>query len=155
MLMRIPWVVLVLGGLMRLGCPWMRLRRRFVLRLSPWVMGRLGCPWMRLRRRFVLRLSPWVVGRLGLPRAGCLRLRLLGPRVVLRLVLLSPWGGRLRLRLLSPWGGRLRLRLLSPWVVGRGVLLLLSPWVGLGLILLMLPRVLSFNRGGGAGENCK
>ena len=132
MLMRIPWVVLVLGGLMR-----------------------LGCPWMRLRRRFVLRLSPWVVGRLGLPRAGCLRLRLLGPRVVLRLVLLSPWGGRLRLRLLSPWGGRLRLRLLSPWVVGRGVLLLLSPWVGLGLILLMLPRVLSFNRGGGAGENCK
>ena len=146
MLMRIPWVVLVLGGLMR-----------------------LGCPWMRLRRRFVLRLSPWVLGRLGLPRAGCLRLRLLGPRVVLRLVLLGPWGRRLRLRLLSPWVvgrlGRLgrpwmRLRRrfvlrLSPWVAGRGVLLLLSPWVGLGLILLMLPRVLSFNRAGGAGENCK
>ena len=121
MLMRIPWVVLVLGGLMRLG--------------RPWIVG-----------RFVLRLSPWVVCRLGLPRAGCLRLRLLGPWVVGRLGRLGrPW---MRLR------RRFVLRL-SPWVAGRGVLLLLSPWVGLALILLMLPRVLSFNRAGGAGENCK
>ena len=240
MLMRIPWVVLVLGGLMRLGCPWIRLRGRFVLRLSPWVVGRLG----RLGR-------PWVMGRLlGRPWAGCLRLRLLSPWVGYRLVLLGPWGGRLRLRLLSPrvvgrlgrlgrpwvvgrfvlvrrmlvcmgvrllsprvglwlaaiWGLRLGvwdmrlLRdavwglwfaiwsrwLLAPWIslVGRLVLRLcprvclllrlspdaglmlrlcirvrlllrLSPWVVLGLLLLMLPRVVSFDRGGGAGENCK
>ena len=111
LLMRIPWVVLVLGGLMRLGCPWVVLRGRFVLRLSPWVVGRL------LGR-------PWVVGRLlGRPWAGCLRLRLLSPWVGLRLVLLGPWGGRLRLRLLlSPWVvGRLG-RLGRPWVVGRFVL---------------------------------
>ena len=95
MLMRIPWVVLELSGLMRLGCPWIWLRGRFVL-LYPWVVGRLG--------------RPWVVGRFALVR--CL-------------------------------------------VACMGVLWLLSPWVGLGLILLMLPRVLSFNRAGGAGENCK
>ena len=127
LLMRIPWVVLVLGGLMRLGCPWAWLRGRFVLRLSPWVVGRLG----RLGR-------PWVVGRLGrlgCPRAGRLRLLMLGPWVGLRLVLLGPWVvGRL---------GRFG----SPWVVGRFVLvrrLVMSMGV-LWLVLMsgsrLIPRV--------------
>ena len=93
----------MLGGLLSFGLPWVWLRGRFVLLLSPWVVGR----FVLVRRMEVCTgvLRPVLIGgsRLVIPRVG-LWLAVYGLwLVILRrglLLRLFPWVGLLILPML-------------------------------------------------------